>query len=247
LVRLDGSPYELAPGRVGEPAGDGGPGRDGAGDGGPADVAPGSAAPDASLAAPASETVTLPAGVTQVVSTGASLGWLREGPEGTFLEHLDERGATIVSTLAAAPEHGGARLTWAGDRYLVRDEGGSNIARFVVVTPRGRSKQGTRVLQLGGRLTLPGAERLAGAAAWDTAGARHIGLARRPGPREIQFANIALGGLVFDPPALLRRERDVLDVEVLWDGAAYVVLWSERVDATTANLYLVRFRCPDEA
>ncbi len=228
LVRLDGSPVQIV---VPRSAGDGGPGDAGSTDGGA----------DGGIIG----TVEIPERIVQFVVAGHTLGWLRQEADGLWLDHVLEDLGQVISIQVASPSHGDVRVIWAGDRYVVGDSAGAEIARYIVARPRGRSRAGDRMLKLGGRMTLPRPIGDVEWTAWENTGARHLGLVQRLGPRHLRFLNVALSGLVLDAAIHLRRDRDVVAAQVIWDGRAYVVLWGERHN-DTIQLFSTRFSCPDE-
>ncbi len=191
-------------------------------------------------------TPTLPSGVRQIVSADETLGWLRVDDEGWHLDHLLLEKRTIITVPVAPASHEDVRLLWASDRYIVGDSDGADIARFIIATPRGRNHEGRQFLRLGGRMNLPRGHLPPAWSAWDGAGARHIGIAQPLAARHLRFVNVALGGLVFDPEAHIRRDRDLTRAQVLWDGRGYILLWGERESDNVHQLVLTRFSCPDE-
>lgn len=184
--------------------------------------------------------------VSEAVVAGETLGWLRVEGEQVWLDHWLIDDTEIISARIAMVSRGRIDLLWAGDRYLVGDGGGSDVARYVVHRPRGVREGRTTDLMLGGRSSLPRPRREVSLWAWDNAGPLHYGLAQVVSERTLRFVNVALSGQALDAPIYFRRERDITWADVVWDGSGYTVIWSERGDERTRGVYLVRFSCPDE-
>jgi len=138
-------------------------------------------------------------------------------------------------------------LLWAGDRYLVGYGSGADFARYVVVRSTTGSHDLNKRLNLGGRISLPRRPGKVNPWAWDSVGPLHIGLAQVMGNRNIRFVNVALAGQAIDAAAYFQRNHDVLSVDVLWDGAGYVMAWTEREEPLRTQLFLTRFSCPNES
>lgn len=233
IKRLDGTDFQL----TSDAAGDAGPTSDGGPLGADAGLSVGDAASNG--------LVTIPDGVTSFVVAGDSLGWIRSTEDGVFLEHHDGDSGETLSAEVAAPGHD-VRALWAGDRYLVGDAQGADLARFVLDRPARRNSDGAPRLRLGGRMSLPRPPAGLHDVSWHNAGARHVGLARQIGPRRLEFVNVALGGLIFDAVATIETETDIVGSAVIWDGRGYVLAWATRAEDNTAQLHVTRFSCPDD-
>lgn len=241
LQRPDGAqPQFVEVSSTGADAGEAGPLADGGGEVG----APTEAPTDAGAAI---TTLEIPDGITSVVASGESVGWLRSDDQGVWLEHVVRNQGKVLSTKVAAAGHDDVRVIWAGDRYLVGDSKGADLARLVVAHPRARSKRHLVYFDLGGRMALPRPPTGVAWTAWDNAGARHIGLAQLIAPRHLRFINAALRGTALDGTIYIRRERDIVSADIAWDGHGYVLIWAERIDDDTDQLVATRFSCPDES
>jgi hypothetical protein len=187
-----------------------------------------------------------PPAFRNVVVSESTLGWIRYNDDGIWLDHYLESSQKILSAQIAEPGDRQIELLWAGDRYLVGDRNGTDIARYVVnQAKRGQAAETSR-LYLSGRFDIPSPPANAPVWAWDNSGPAHFGLGQVIRDRTIRFINIALAGQVLDAPISLVRERNISFIDVVWDGSGYIMIWTEATSDTAAELFLTRFSCPDE-